>query len=195
MSKPKPWQCSCCGLCNSYFSAKCKACFNSSNVACSDGCKCVVMNPKSRHLLVYGYLRRENVHKMKIPQDISNICLKFYNEIMNWKLNSTDVEDLFLNPRERVISGPIFTIENISFTLLLMLKLFKQKYRIAFGFMLSDDLQIINIKQITINYILYFNEIDYKYKHTKNITIKDNKGIWYYPQIELQEIKQLKYHH
>ena len=191
MFKTKPWQCGCCGLCNSYFSAKCQACFNDNYVACSDSCKCVVMNPKSRHHLVYGYLRRQNVHRIEMPKDISNICLKFYDDIMNWKLQSTDLQDLYSNPRERIISGPVFNIENISFKLVLMLKSFKQKYRIVFGFMLTDDLKDMQIKQITMNYILYLNEIDYKYKHTKIITMKDNKGIWYYPQIELEKIQKL----
>eukprot|EP01084_Bolivina_argentea_P111959 199691_1 len=183
-----PWQCNCCGLCNSYFKAKCQACFNQNYVPCGNVCKCVVINPHNRNLLVHGYLRR-NIYAVEIPQVLSEICLKFYNDVMEWKITDKDLTDLYQDVRERLIHGPKFQMRDITFQLIIMIKMFNKQYCVVFGFILNKELFPKDIKNITINYVLYLNEINYKYKDTKTLTLNDNKCVWYYPPIKMDAIK------
>ena len=190
----KPWQCKCCGLCNSYFRPECQACFNGYIVPCSNICQCVVMNPCIRNLLVHGYLR-QNLYKIDVPTELSNLCLSFYNDTMNWKLYGNALSDLFENTRQRVILGPRFKISGVSFQLWIMLKEYKQKYHIVFGFKTNKgSLRQNCIKTMTINYILSLNEMDYTYKHTKIIRRHHQMGsqfqaTWYWLQMKLESIK------
>lgn len=187
MPTHKPWQCKCCGHCNSYLRAQCTACFNGNNIPCSDSCTCVVMNPRCRDLLAYGYCRRHS-RQQKIPDELLQLCHQYYGDVMTWKLSGAVLSDFYSSSRERLILGPQFSIHDMRTQMMIMLKTFKQRLHVVFGFMIDAEWFTTNkdIKSITVHYRLSLNEIGYEYKDTKRLTREDNKTMWYYPQISLK---------
>ena len=152
------------------------------------------MNPKARHALVYGYLRQNTPRiDTKLPSELYMLCLRFFSESMQWTLEHKSLSDFFEDARERLILGPQFQIENVCFQLLILLKQFKQRFHVIFGFMAEpQSFSTFNIKAVTIHFTLSLHEMGYAYKDTKRLVASDYRAVWYWPQIQFSALKMAR---
>eukprot|EP01084_Bolivina_argentea_P110492 197275_1 len=178
---------------------------------------CSVFAHIKQQTFVYGYLRiiTENV-AIVFPKDLYSLCFNFYNEVIRWTLIGNDFDNFFDckrwslsktlgndfswtddDKRINELIGPSFTIYNIPFTLSVRPRwnasiLIEDCVYLSFS--INNELFKDNIKHIMIYFILFFDELNYEYRHTTKLT-KINDALWYWPCIKYDEIKSLQTHY
>ena len=76
---------------------------------------CSLLSKIQRKRLIYGYLRLFCTYN--IPLELSDLCLLFYNDIIDWKIEHDEMLKFYELTEYDSLKGPIFNIKGFKFQL------------------------------------------------------------------------------
>eukprot|EP01084_Bolivina_argentea_P153090 266940_1 len=141
---------------------------------------CSILTLQQRHKLVFGYTKESAIRN--IPPDLCDMCLRYYNDIIDWKIEGNELSKFYECKYGEKINGPMFTIKDIPFKLELYPNgdYLRNKNMISLYLLYDEKLIPENIKKFMLYIVFFCRERKYESRTLEILKERWTRIPWYW---------------